>query len=394
MFFDRNLRSHKPFFPVPGNLRGRHSDAGRSTVHRRSEARLSAAVLVRRSGSSLYHRTFDPAGLFLLTYFSLYCVFYGLTPSIVGALTFGWYLSLIIEVPARQLNKLKFLSYKVSVAISTCTMFALLILGISRIFPIVLDEGERLFPLLKKSAGSLDLRKLLGESSLGGQIGSVLQDAGSSLLDRIAQAGITIVNSVLQNLPNFTTGLIIFVITAGYFTYAVPAIKSNLWRFFPSSGREKAYRFLSEVYGDIRHFIAGQILIAVFVGVAVGTGLTLIGIPYSLFLGFISGLTNFVPYLGIIVAAVPAFVLALSYQGMIGIVKVAIVLLAANQFEGWILSPRIQSNRMKLNWFIIILSILVSGAIFGLVGVLIAIPLMAFFKKFWIWYVQDAFGRM
>ncbi|MGC9313170.1 MAG: AI-2E family transporter, partial [Sediminispirochaetaceae bacterium] len=118
------------------------------------------------------------------------------------------------------------------------------------------------------------------------------------------------------------------------------------------------------------------------------------GIPYALFLGFISGITNFIPYLGVLVAAVPAVVLGLSYQGIMGVLKVAIVLAAANQFEGWILSPRIQGNRMKLNWFIIILSILVSGAIFGLVGILIAIPLVAFFKKFWIWYVQDAFRRM
>ncbi|MGC9311358.1 MAG: AI-2E family transporter, partial [Sediminispirochaetaceae bacterium] len=200
---------------------------------------------------------FDRAGLFLLGYFTLYCIFYGLTPSIVGALTFGWYLSLIIEVPARQLSRLKFLTYKASVAISTFVIFSLLILGVSRIVPIVLDEGKRLFPLLKESVGSFDLPKMLGDSTLGREVTGALQDAGGSLLERTAQLGVTIVNSVFQNLPNFTTGLIVFAITAGYFTYTVPTIKTNLWRFFPASGREKAFRFLAEVYGDIRHFIAG-----------------------------------------------------------------------------------------------------------------------------------------
>jgi len=337
---------------------------------------------------------FDPAGLVLFAYFLLFCVFYGLTPSIIGALTFGWYLSLIIEVPARQLYKLRFLSYKAAVAVSTVFMFALLILGVSQIVPIVLDEGKRLFPLLKNSVGSFDLPKLLGESSLGSELSTALQDAGGRLLERIAQAGVTIINNLFQNLPDFTTGLIVFVITAGYFTYTVPSLKSNLWRFFPASGRVKAYSFLAEVYGDIRHFIAGQILIALFVGIVVGTGLALIGIPYALFLGFISGITNFIPYLGVLVAAVPAIVLGLSYQGFLGVLKVAVILMAANQFEGWILSPRIQGNRMKLNWFIIILSILIAGAVFGLVGILIAIPLVAFFKKYWIWYVQEAFLNM
>ena len=339
-------------------------------------------------------RSFDKAGIFLLGYFSLYCVFYGLTPIIVAALTFGWYLSLIIEVPARKLERLKFFSYKAAVALSTVVIFSLLILGLSSIVPIVLEEGRRLFPLLKSSVGSFNLPKILDEISFGREISTVLKDAGGSLLERTAQLGVTIVNNTLQNLPNFTTGLVIFVLTAGYFTYTVPTIKENLWRFFPSTGRDKAIHFLAEVYGDIRHFITGQILIALIVGLIVGTGLGLIGIPYALFLGFISGITNFIPYLGVLAAAVPAIVLGLSYQGIMGIVKVLIVLIAANQIESWILSPRIQGDRMKLNWFVIILSILISGTIFGLVGVLIAIPLLTFFKKYWIWYVQDAFKRM
>jgi predicted PurR-regulated permease PerM len=335
--------------------------------------------------------------LVLLLYFSVFCLLYGLTPGIIGALTFGWYLSLIIEVPARQLFKLRFLSYPLSVAISTFLVFSLLILGIGSIFPIVLDEGKKLFPLLKESVGSLGNLSLLpnlGESRLGQEAVQALRGAGGNILEKTTQLGVEIVNALVRSLPDFTTGLVVFVITAGYFTYTVPVFKKNLWRFFPASSYEKAHRFVAEVYGDIRHFIAGQILIALFIGLVVGTGLALVGLPYAMFLGFISGITNFIPYLGVLVAAIPSIVLGLSHQGWIGILKVVIVLAAANQIEGWFLSPRIQGSRMKLNWFVIILSILVSGSIFGLVGILIAIPLLVFFKKFWQWYVQDFFSRI
>lgn len=337
---------------------------------------------------------FDKSGYFLLAYFFGFSLFYGMAPSIIGAITFGWYLSLIIEIPARQLYKMRFFSYRLSVAFSTLFVFAILIFGVGSLVPIVLKEGEKLFTLLSNYVGGFELPALLSESTLGKELSNALQGAGGKLLERTAQFGVQLVNAIFRSLPDFTTGLIVFILTAGYFTYTVPSLKQNLWRLFPQSGYPKAFRFLAEVYGDVRHFIAGQILIALFIGVIVGVGLALVGIPYSLFLGFISGITNFIPYLGVIAAAVPAVVLGLSHQGWIGILKVIIVLAAANQIEGWILSPRIQGSRMKLNWFVIILSILLSGAVFGLIGILIAIPLVVFFKKFWIWYVQDAFQKM
>lgn len=377
MQFDRHLRRIRPGKSGPDR-------AGMTGPDRAAQIRTGEAGP-------------DRAAPVLLAYFLIFCLLYGLTPSIIGAITFGWYLSLVIEVPARQLSRLRFLSYPLSVAISTLLVFSMLILGIGSIFPIVLDEGKRLFPLLKDSVGSLGNLKmlpLLNQSRLGQEVLRALQGAGGNLLEKTAGLGVEIVNSLVRSLPNFTTALVVFVLTAGYFTYTVPVFKKNLWRFFPASGYEKARLFVAEVYGDIRHFIAGQILIALFIGLVVGLGLALIGIPYSLFLGFISGITNFIPYLGVLVAAIPAVVLGLSHQGWVGILKVVLVLAAANQIEGWFLSPRIQGSRMKLNWFVIILSILVSGAIFGLVGILIAIPLVVFFKKFWLRYVQDFFSKI
>ena len=304
----------------------------------------------------------DRASLVILACFLLYCLFFALTPNIIGALTFGWYLSLIIEVPARQLYRFRFFSYRVSVAISAFVTFSLLIFGLSRIVPIVLEEGKRLFPLLRESVGSGSAPDFLSNSQLGREIGEVVQGATGNILERTAQFGVEVVNDLVRLLPDFATGLLIFIITAAYFTYLVPVFKTNMWRFFPRTDRPKAVHFVAEVYGEVRHFIAGQIMIALAVGV--------------------------------IAAAVPAIALGLGHGGLMGLLKVLLVLVLANQIESWILSPQIQGSRMKLNWFVIILAILVSGAIFGLVGVLIAIPLVVFFKKYWIWYVQDYFSKL
>ncbi len=151
---------------------------------------------------------------------------------------------------------------------------------------------------------------------------------------------------------------------------------------------------MSGFYGDLRHFIRVQIIIAVLVGASVGGGMPIAGIQYSLFLGFLAGITNFIPYLGLILSAIPALLLGLSNGGTWGLVKVVIVLLVTNQMETWLFAPRIQGKRMQLNWFLIIISILFFARVFGLVCVLIAIPLLVFIRKFWIVYIQDTFRTL
>ncbi len=122
--------------------------------------------------------------------------------------------------------------------------------------------------------------------------------------------------------------------------------------------------------------------------------MTVAGIQYAVFLGFLAGVTNLIPFFGVIITAVPAVFLGLAKYGLFGLLRVAIVLVAANQIESWVLSPKIQGDRMELNWFVILLGILLFGGLFGIVGVLFAIPIMVFIKEFWICYVQEALKKL
>lgn len=187
----------------------------------------------------------DAADLFILGYFFIYCLLYGLTPNIIGALTFGWYLSLIIDVPARFLYRFKIFSYRLAVAVSALVTFSLLIFGISRIIPIVLEEGKRLFPALQDSVENHEVPGFIADSRFAKEIGQALQDATGKLVERMAQIGVDLVNDLVKRLPDVTTALLVFIITAAYFTYLVPVLKVNAWRFFPVAGRAKAQKFFA-----------------------------------------------------------------------------------------------------------------------------------------------------
>lgn len=329
-----------------------------------------------------------------LIYISVFIFLYNLSPTILGAITFGWYLSMIIEVPARNLSKLKFISYNLAIVISSLVMFALLAYGLFQIIPIILDEGKTIFSSLSESFTGIKLPEFFERTEIGITIAGWLNSFAGELVNKFTAIGVTALNYIIQNIPGAMTGVVIFIITASYLTSVTPVLKKNLWRFFPFSGRKKAISFAGNYYNSVRHFIGGQMIIALCVGIIVGLGMFISGIPYSLFLGFLSGIANFIPYLGAAIAAIPALILGFSYGGAAGVMKALIVLMCASQLEVWILSPKIQGNRMEINWFIILIGIMLFGSLFGLVGILLAIPIMVFIKKYWITYVQVALERL
>ncbi|MBN1647136.1 MAG: AI-2E family transporter [Spirochaetales bacterium] len=336
----------------------------------------------------------DPALWIFLLYTGIFIGLYKLAPSIIAPLTFGWYLSLIIDVPARFFNRIRVLSHKAAVVISSILMFGLLVLCMVSFVPIAIDEGGKVGRILADYVVSIDIGPFMQKIGISEQFIQVAENSASDLLKLLTSTGVKILNTVLQNLPSVLTGSVLFFITATYFTGLTPVLKKNVWRFFPKSSREKSTRFIAEFYRDIRHFIGGQMLIAMCVGILVGLGLFIVGVPYPLFLGFLAGITNFIPYLGSIITMVPALLLGFTDEGIIGLIKALAVLLVVNQIEVWVLSPKIQGQRMKINWFVILISMFLFGAFFGILGVLLAIPMIVFIRKFWIEYIQDSFSRI
>lgn len=336
----------------------------------------------------------DPALWVIVLYFIAFCSLYFLSPTIVGALVFGWYLSMIINVPARLISRIRFISYRAGIVLSAILIFSVLLICVVSVFPIVYDEGKNLFKIISSGIPDTDLPQFLQGTRFAFLFEGSFRELLNETLQQAAQWGVKGLNLFIQGLPAAFTGLVIFILAASSFSGLTPVIRKHLWRFFPASTREKSIGFITNFYRQIQGFIRGQLIIAACVGLVVGVGMMIAGLPYALFLGFLSFITNFIPFLGVIITSVPAILLAVSHGGLWGVLKVVLVMVAANQLESWVLSPKIQGDRMEINWFAIILGLLFMGALLGLVGVLIAVPLLVFFKTFWISYVQDFFGRI
>jgi predicted PurR-regulated permease PerM len=312
--------------------------------------------------------------ILLLIYFLLFLILSKFSPFIIGAIIIGFYFSIIIDVPTKFLNK-KF-NKKISKIISYTSILSLILYSMITFVPIVIEQGKLIFNSLSKLS--------INENT---KIPNLITEFLNISNKQISNFALDIINKLLTFAPSFFTMAILIVVT----TLAVTNLKwymaKNAEKLFvknPLKGKE----FLKNVYRDFEKFVKGQVLVAAIVGLIVGLLSWIFKIEGAFFLGSLSFVTDFIPFLGVIITAIPMLMLGWSSRGLLGLIIAFIILLIANQIESWILSPKIQSSNLKIHWFILIVSILIFADLFGFIGILIAIPTLLFLKRFWKTYIK------
>jgi predicted PurR-regulated permease PerM len=114
----------------------------------------------------------------------------------------------------------------------------------------------------------------------------------------------------------------------------------------------------------------------VIIGVLTAITLSIIGIPYALSIGALSGLLAFLPLIGVLISIIPPVLLALTINPIL-VVWVILSYIVVHQIEAHVIQPVVMSRAVSLHPVVIVLAILVMGTLFGLVGVLLAVPLVA-----------------
>lgn len=160
-----------------------------------------------------------------------------------------------------------------------------------------------------------------------------------------------------------------------YLAFDARLYRDGLVRLFPPAGREAVGSALDAAGQALSRWLLGQLVTMTAVGVAVAVGLMLLGMPMALALGLISGLLEFVPFIGPFVSGGLA-VLVAFVQGPQQALWVALLYLAIQQVEGNLLVPLIQRWAVNLPPALAVGAVLVFGTLFGWAGVMFGTPLM------------------
>jgi predicted PurR-regulated permease PerM len=127
-------------------------------------------------------------------------------------------------------------------------------------------------------------------------------------------------------------------------------------------------------------FFVGKIIDSAIIGVLCFIIMALFKIPNAPAIGFIVGLTNIIPYFGPFIGAVPAVLVTLASGSLFQVLLVLIIIVALQQFDGLYLGPKILGDKIGVGAFWIIVSVSVGGALFGVVGMFVGVPVVVLIK--------------
>ena len=159
--------------------------------------------------------------------------------------------------------------------------------------------------------------------------------------------------------------------------------RDSLEELIPPRFREPFSRLFDESGRILESYVRGQLVIGFIMALCYAIGFWFLGVPAWAGIALISGLLNAIPYVGTVLGFVlaTAFILA-DGGGVWGIAGVLGVFVAVQSLEGYILTPKILGGRLNLHPMAVFLGLLVGGKLFGLLGVVLAIPAIAISKVF------------
>jgi predicted PurR-regulated permease PerM len=172
--------------------------------------------------------------------------------------------------------------------------------------------------------------------------------------------------------------LIVAVLTI-YFLAALPSIKHFFAQLVPGSRRERFYLLLDEVLAGVGGYLIGNLFTSLVAGVGTYLWAIAFGIPYPLLLGLLVALFDLIPVVGSTIAGVVVSLVALSVSLPVAVATAAFYV-GYRFFEDYLLVPRVMRQAVNVSPVVTVLAVLIGGALLGIVGALVAIPVAASIK--------------
>lgn len=300
------------------------------------------------------------------------------------------YLVPALEKNMKNKEKAKNLSRSIGVAAAVVVMIAVVTALINMMIPELINSIRNLIFTLPSQINQLvkQVNNIkLDDSTMTSMLKNAMNEASTSLQNWIRT---DLLNKVNELMTHLTVGLytlvmemfhaVVGVIVSVYILFGkekfISQSKKATYAIFPA---ERANLFIhiavktNEIFGG---FIIGKMIDSIIIGILCFVGTSILNMPYAMLVSVIVGVTNVIPFFGPYIGAIPSAILIALTNPVKGIYFLIFILLL-QQFDGNILGPKILGNSTGLSAFWVIVSILLGGGLFGIVGMLFGVPTFA-----------------
>lgn len=321
---------------------------------------------------------FEPVAIFFSTW---------LIP-LVAALFLYYLFNPFIKLVDKHLH----MSRAWSVPLLMVILLGLIALGLITLVPKVVNQVEQLIAALPALVDDtrafaahashytwyqeLHLAKYVNKLSAAKMAGGIINSFASGIPDLVGSVAGAFFSLITIPMVLF------FMLKDG--NKFVPSIQ----RLFPDRFHDEVGVAFARMDDTLAHYISGQAIECLFVGIFMGTGYTIIGQPYALLLALIAMVTQLIPYLGPYIGAIPSVLLA-STIGWKQVMFVILITVVVHLIDGNFIYPNVIGRSLDVHPLTIVIILLVVSHLYGIIGPVLAIPVYAVLKTIviYVWHL-------
>lgn len=270
-----------------------------------------------------------------------------------------------------------------AIAVTIITLIALLIfiILVLLVIPTLVEQAANLINIAPRLFGDLELfltdrfPQIVDESATIRKsltaLGETIQSRGAQLIDTVLSSAASLVNIVVL--------MVIVPVVAFYLLYDWDRMVGEVDRLLPRDHAPIIRQLAREIDQTLASFVRGMGTVCLVLGTFYAVSLMLVGLQFGLVVGAFAGLITFIPYIGALLGGALAVGLALFqfWGDWVSIGLVAGIFMIGQVMEGNVLTPKLVGSSVGLHPVWLIFALSVFGALFGFVGMLVAVPVAA-----------------
>ena len=266
-------------------------------------------------------------------------------------------------------------------------ILTVLTLIVMKVVPLLSQQISSLivqFPTYSQDA-QLKFEELIGNEYFN-QLQNMLGIDTAKVVDDFSERASAILSNAWSGIGSLVgkiTETVLAIITVPFILFYLLKDRKKLapfvLGFVPSRLRNRSFGVMLEMNHQVSSYIRGQIIVSACIGVLLYIGYLIIGLDYSLVLAVIAACTSIVPYLGPAIAITPALIVAMMTSPIM-LLKMIVIWTIVQLVEGKFISPQIMGKSMHVHPITIIFVIITAGNLFGMLGIILAVPGYAILK--------------
>lgn len=230
-------------------------------------------------------------------------------------------------------------------------------------------------------------------ASIEANIFKSMEDLGTNITTNLPSMIMNAVGVVFSGLGTMAISLVVGL----YLLFDFNNATDHLLKYIPKTHKYEIETLINQIGEELRKCVRGTLTVACMVFVCDSLGFALAGLKAPILFGLLCGITDLIPYIGPYIGGAAAVIVGFSQSPMIGII-VLIIAVVVQLVENYVLQPVVMSKTVELHPVTIIIGLLIFGHFFGIIGMILAMPIMSlikvvyrFFATKYDWFNSDIF---